>query len=60
MSGLPDAPENYQVVTWDLTPRDGGTELAITERNLPSADAATTSEKGWEGALGSLKKLLER
>ena len=60
VSGLPDAPENYQVVTWDLTQREGGTELAITERNLPSDDAAKTSEKGWESVLGSLKRLLER
>lgn len=60
VSGLPDAPENYQVVAWDLTPRDGGTEITITERNLPSDDAARTSEQGWESALGSLKKLLER
>ena len=60
VSGLPDAPEHYQVVAWDLTPRDGGTEVTITERNLPSDDAAKTSEQGWEAALGSLKNLLER
>jgi len=60
VSGLPDAREHYQRVAWDLTPRDGGTELAITERNLPSADAAKTSEEGWKGALQGLKELLER
>jgi len=59
MSGLPDAPENYQIVAWDLTERDGGTELVITERNLPSKDAATTSEQGWASALGALKAFLE-
>jgi len=48
------------VVAWDLTPRDGGTEVTITEQNLPSDEAAKTSEQGWESALGSLKKLLER
>jgi len=60
VSGLTDTPEHYQVVAWDLTPRDGGTEVTITEQNLPSDEAAKTSEQGWESALGSLKKLLER
>jgi uncharacterized protein YndB with AHSA1/START domain len=60
VSGLTDTPEHYQVVAWDLTPRDGGTEVTITERNLPSDEAAKTSEQGWESALGSLKELLER
>jgi uncharacterized protein YndB with AHSA1/START domain len=60
VSGLPDSPEHYQEVAWDLTDRGGSTELTITERNLPSADAARTSEEGWKGALGSLKEMLER
>ena len=60
VSGLPDSPEHYQEVAWDLADRDGSTELTITERNLPSADAAKTSEQGWKGALQSLKEMLER
>ena len=60
VSGLPDSPEHYQEVAWDLKDRGGSTELTITERNLPSADAAKTSEQGWKGALQSLKELLER
>ena len=60
VSGLPDSPEHYQEVAWDLTDRDGSTELTITERNLPSADAARTSEQGWNGALQGLKEMLER
>ncbi|MFL5777700.1 MAG: SRPBCC domain-containing protein, partial [Chloroflexota bacterium] len=36
VSGKPDRPEDYQIVTWALTERDGGTELRITEQNLPS------------------------
>ena len=59
VSGLADVPENYQEVAWDLTERVGGTQLTITERNLPSDDAAKTSEEGWKGALQSLKTLLE-
>jgi uncharacterized protein YndB with AHSA1/START domain len=59
VSGLPDAPDHYQEVAWDLTEHDGRTELAITERNLPSADAAKTSEQAWTAALHALKDLLE-
>jgi uncharacterized protein YndB with AHSA1/START domain len=60
VSGKPDAAEHYQIVAWDLAERDGGTELTITEENLPSEDAATTSEAAWAAALKSLKELLER
>jgi hypothetical protein len=44
----------------DLADRGGSTELTISQRNLPSADAARTSEQGWKGALQSLKEILER
>ena len=60
VSGKPDTPDNYQHVAWDLAERDGGTELTITERNLPSDEAADTSEQAWKTALGSLKEVLER
>ena len=60
VSGKPDMPEHYQTVAWDLAERDGGTQLTITEQNLPSADAARTSETAWAGALKSLKEMLER
>lgn len=60
VSGKPDLPEHYQIVAWDLAERDDGTELTITEENLPSDDAAKTSEAAWSAALKSLKELLER
>jgi len=59
VSGLPDAPENYQEVTWALSERDGLIELMITERNLPSEDAKAASEEGWKTALTSPKAVLE-
>jgi len=58
-SGLPDEPENYQVVTWALSERGDGTDLELTERNLPSEDAAKTSEQTWAMVLKNLKQLLE-
>lgn len=59
VSGLPDAPEHYQEVTWSLVPRNGATELTITERNLPSEDAKKVSEEGWQTALAGLKEVVE-
>ena len=59
VSGVPEA-DHYQVVAWDLTTKSGETQLTITERNLPSEEAARTSEDGWKVALGSLKEMLER
>jgi uncharacterized protein YndB with AHSA1/START domain len=39
LSGKPDSPEHYQEVTWTLTPRNGSTELTVSERNLPTEEA---------------------
>ena len=60
VSGLPDAPENYQNVTYSLTERDGKTELTITEVNLPSEEGKAMSEKSWKMVMEALKKLLEK
>jgi uncharacterized protein YndB with AHSA1/START domain len=60
VSGKPDAPEHYQEVAWELSGRDGTTELTITEQNLPSEEAKATSEASWKTVLGNLKQLLER
>jgi|SRR5919106_5506082 uncharacterized protein YndB with AHSA1/START domain len=60
VSGLPDSPENYQRVTWELSETaEGGTELTIKEVNLPSEEARATSEKSWRMVLENLKALLE-
>jgi uncharacterized protein YndB with AHSA1/START domain len=58
-SGVPDSPENYERVAWDLAERGDQTELTITEVNLQSEEAKATSEKSWEMVLANLKGLLE-
>jgi uncharacterized protein YndB with AHSA1/START domain len=60
VSGLPDAPENYERVAWKLSERDDGTLLTIRESNLASEEAKATSEQSWRLVLENLKKLLER
>jgi uncharacterized protein YndB with AHSA1/START domain len=59
MSGLPDEPENYEEIRWELTDRDGRTELTLRETNLASEEAKTASEQAWTTVLGNLKQLLE-
>jgi uncharacterized protein YndB with AHSA1/START domain len=59
MSGLPDTPDNYQDVTWTLSSKGSTTELTVSEDNLPSEEAKSQSDKGWEMTLGNLKRLLE-
>jgi uncharacterized protein YndB with AHSA1/START domain len=59
VSGLPDSEEHYQQVTWTLTEEQGSTVLTVSETNLPSDDAKTTSEQGWTSALAALKDVVE-
>jgi uncharacterized protein YndB with AHSA1/START domain len=59
MSGLPDLPENYEEIRWELRERDGGTELMLRETNLASEEAKAASEQAWATVLGNLKQLLE-
>jgi uncharacterized protein YndB with AHSA1/START domain len=60
VSGLPDSPDHYERVTWELSERaQGGTELTITEVNLPSEEARATSAKSWRMVMQNLKELLE-
>ena len=59
VSGLPDAPENYERVRWELSGHDDRTELTIRESNLASEEAKTASEQSWRMVLENLKKLLE-
>ena len=60
VSGKADRPDQYQVVTWVLSEHGDGTELTVSERNLPSKEASETSEGAWKMALGKLKELLEQ
>lgn len=59
LSGVPDEPRNYQEVTWEVEERDGGSELTITEHNLPNEEARAASEQAWGTVLTNLKRLLE-
>ena len=59
LSGLEDKPENYHIVTYRLLPKNGNTELTLTEENLQTKEMQEQSAKLWDMILSNLKKLLE-
>ena len=59
-SGLPDEPENYQRVTYELIPEGEETIMTVVQTNAATAEAATHSEENWRSVLGKMKALLEK
>ena len=59
LAGLPDTPENYKTVRYELFPENGATKITITQDNNASQEEADHSEQNWETVLDGMKKLLE-
>lgn len=57
-AGLPDVPENYLNVTYEVSAVSEGTHLRITQSNY-DADRASHSEENWAGVIDGLRKLVE-
>ena len=63
LAGAPDRPENYHVVTFDLTPKGRDTAITLTQSNLTGGVSAADREhradyeKNWQGVLDGLAKL---
>jgi uncharacterized protein YndB with AHSA1/START domain len=55
LSGLPDEPENYHVVTFDLVPVGDETTVTVTQTNAGSEEEVRHSETIWADVLASLK-----
>ena len=58
-SGLPDAPEHYQTVRYELSAEGGGTRLVVTQDNNATRADADHSEQNWKTVLEGMKKMLE-
>lgn len=58
-SGKEDIPENYQTITYEVEPKNGQTELRITQTNVADEDSKEHSEQNWNMVLQELKKLVE-
>jgi uncharacterized protein YndB with AHSA1/START domain len=59
LSGLEDEKENYSIITYRLTPINGGTSLLLTQENITDEKSKEASEKHWTAVLTELKHLLE-
>ena len=64
LSGMEDRPENYHVVSFDLRPANGGTEVVLTQTNQNDAEPLTPENrqeyaKNWTMVLEGLKKAAE-
>ena len=59
LSGLPDIPESYQTVRYELAAEASGTRLTITQENNATLEDANHSEQNWKIVLDGIKKLLE-
>ncbi|MCP2321524.1 uncharacterized protein YndB with AHSA1/START domain [Hamadaea flava] len=55
LSGLPDEPDNYHVVTFDLVPVGDQTAVTITQTNAGSEEEVRHSEHMWGEALLALR-----
>ena len=60
LAGLPDLPENYKTVRYELFPEGDGTKLTITQDNNATQEEADHSTQNWTTVLDKLKELLEK
>lgn len=60
LSGLPDTPENYNTVSYELTPEGGKTRVTVTQDNNATQEDAVHSEMNWGMVLDGMKKMLEK
>jgi len=60
LAGLPDLPENYKTVRYELSPEGSRTKLTITQDNNATQEEADHSTQNWTTVLDKLKELLEK
>jgi uncharacterized protein YndB with AHSA1/START domain len=59
LAGLPDTPENYKTVSYELAPEGDRTKLTITQDNNASKEEASEAEQNWRMVLDGIKQLVE-
>jgi uncharacterized protein YndB with AHSA1/START domain len=57
MSGIEDKPENYVIVSFQLSGEDENVMLTVLQENIPDLKMKTHSEENWNMVLQGLKKL---
>ena len=59
LAGLPDTPENYKTVRYEIFSAGNDTRLTITQDNNATQEEANHSSENWKMVLDGIKKLLE-
>jgi uncharacterized protein YndB with AHSA1/START domain len=59
MSGIEDKPENYVIITYKLSGKDGDVDVTITQENIPDEKMRAHSEENWKKVLNELKHVVE-
>jgi uncharacterized protein YndB with AHSA1/START domain len=59
MSGRPDVPENYHVLTYSLSAIPEGTEVVLEQDGNDGPEAAEHSASNWRAMLEGLKAVVE-
>jgi len=59
MTGLPDVPENYHTVSYELREHGSATRVMLTQDNNADEAEAERAAKNWEMMLGGLKRTVE-
>ena len=58
LSGLPDMPENYQTVRYELSPEGSRTRLTVVQDNNATQADADHSVQNWKMVLDGMRQLL--
>ena len=59
MGGKEDKPENYNLVTYNLSEKDGKTVLTLTQDNVGSEKEKEHVTGNWKAVLKKLKEIVE-
>jgi uncharacterized protein YndB with AHSA1/START domain len=60
MTGLPDKPENYHTITYDLAELAGTTKVSLSQDNNGDEAEAARATENWTSMLKGLKDTVER
>ena len=59
MSGIEDKPENYVIVSYQLSGEGDNVNLTVLQENIPDEKTKAHSEENWHKVLDGLKKVVE-
>ena len=59
MSGKEDEPENYNLVTYNISSRDNKTVIILTQDNIVTEAEKDQSTENWKAVLLKLKEVVE-